>query len=185
VSLGGGIQLVNHSGEFIRSADGTAQSPIGVVFLKDGNNNWYFCIQMAIQASRKVGAIFRNRGQKTEIIPLQGNFSGSFSAQSDATVLRRLHGRRSIVGSIGGQVSSIQFTGTIFRDQLADIPTPPSGFEYRTDIQALYEISPDEKLIMRTPYGTEYLVSLIGIDSPRDSVDLANITLNLVEVEDA
>lgn len=185
VSRGGGIQLVNHSGEFIRTSDGTAQSPLGVVFLKDGNNSWYFCIQMAIQDSHKVAAIFRNREQITEIIPLQGNFSGSFSAQNDATVLRRLHGRRSIVGSMGGQASSVQFTGTIFRDQLADIPAPPSGFEYRTDIQALYEISPDEKLIMRTPYGTEYLVSLIGIDSPRDSADLANVTLNLVEVEDA
>ena len=79
---------------------------------------------------------------------------------------------------------TLKFTGTIFKGQIdSTIPSPQAPFSLRQDIQVLYEIPASESVILRMPTGNEYLVRLIGISSPRDEAESANVTLTLIEVE--
>lgn len=186
------VPVLNRAGSYVGS-DSDVTSQIGVAIIQSGSS-WGYCVVSGVQHPyHQIPCIFRRRdeGESTdrmEVIPLQGNVSTSFSAKNDVTVRRRLGGRRSVVGTLGGQQSELQFTGAIFRDQLSEVEGLPSSMGstrviMRQDIQVLYEISPDETLILRTAHGTAYAVRLVSIDSPRDKADLANVTLSFVEVE--
>lgn len=153
------------------------------------NGNACFSLITMSQPTRPVAAIYRyvedtGTQQHIEVIPLQGNLSTTISAENDMVSARRLGGRYGIVGSTGGQAGTLKFTGALFKGQIdSTIPSPQAPFSLRQDIQALYEIPASESVILRMPTGTEYLVRVIGVSSPRDEAESANVTLTLIEVE--
>lgn len=183
---GSGFPIITRSGSYLADTSGSIENAMAIGTY-DGSD-CYTIIRRG-QPERPIAALYRRVRDEEysahiEVIPLQGNLSASISADNDAVSARRIGGRYGIVGATGGQEGSLKFTGTIFRGQIdSTIPSPQAPFSLRQDIQALYEIPASESVILRMPTGTEYLVRVIGVSSPRDMAESANITMTLIEVE--
>jgi hypothetical protein len=183
---GSGFPIITRSGSYLADTSGRIENAMAI-----GTYDGAACYTIIRrgQPERPIAALYRRvrdeeYSEHIEVIPLQGNLSTSISADNDAVSARRLGGRYGIVGGTGGQEGSLKFTGTIFRGQIdSTIPSPEAPFSLRQDIQALYEISASESVILRMPTGTEYLVRVLGVSSPRDVAESANVTINLIEVE--
>lgn len=183
---GYGAPFITRTGSYLDDVS-TQLDTAMVIGTLDGNP--CFSLITRPQPTRPVAAIYRyvedtGTQQHIEVIPMQGNLSTSLSADNDAVSARRLGGRYGLVGSTGGQAGTLKFSGTMFKGQIdSTIPSPQAPFSLRQDIQALYEIPASESVILRMPTGTEYLVRVLGVSSPRDEAESANITLTLIEVE--
>jgi len=185
---GYGVPIITRTGSYLDDSSSRLDTAM-VIGTMDGA--WCYTLISRPQPARPVAAIYRRirdtrSSEHIEVIPMQGNLSVSLSADNDATSARRLGGRYAIVGTTGGQEGSLKFSGTIFKGQLdatISVPSRPDPFVIRQDIQALYEIPASESVILRMTTGTEYLVRVIGVSSPRDVAESANVTLNLIEVE--
>jgi len=183
---GSAFPIITRSGSYLADASGPIENAMAI-----GTYDGQACYTIIKRwpPLRPIAALYRRvrdeeYSEHIEVIPLQGNLSASISADNDAVSARRLGGRYNIVGGTGGQEGSLKFTGTIFRGQIdSTIPSPEEPFSLRQDIQALYEISASESVILRMPTGTEYLVRVLGVSSPRDVAESANITIDLIEVE--
>ena len=61
--------------------------------------------------------------------------------------------------------------------------TASEAYALHESIGDLYRIPDDTTVMLRTSYGTTYSVIITSIESPRSQSNLAQVTINMLEVE--
>lgn len=118
------------------------------------------------------------------IIPLEGNITADYSESRQFVAAQRLGGTRYLAAVTGTKTPSLKFSGTIFRGQLANLPASTiSEVEVSSSVSDLYRIPADAICLLRTAHGTTHQVIVTSIDSPRSVAGLAQVTINMIEVE--
>lgn len=118
------------------------------------------------------------------VIPLEGNVTSDYSESRQFVAAQRLGGSRYLAAVTGTKTPSLKFSGTIFRGQLANLPASTiSEVEVSSSVSDLYRIPADAICMLRTTHGTTHQVIVTSIDSPRSVAGLAQVTINMIEVE--
>lgn len=117
------------------------------------------------------------------IAAIEGNVSFSYAMERDILTARSVGDNAYRIGALPGGSPSIELSGTLFRGQLASWQSAQqTGVQIVSSIQRLFRISPETTCVLRTAAGSVHLVRIVGISAPRGGRDLAEVTLQLVEV---
>lgn len=118
------------------------------------------------------------------VIPLEGNITSDYAESRQFVAAQRLGGSRYLAAVTGTKTPSLKFSGTIFRGQLANLPASTiSEVIISSSVSDLYRIPSDAVCLLRTAHGTTHQVIITSIDSPRSVAGLAQVTINMIEVE--
>ena len=161
-------------------------SHVSLIFGRDDSDVLAFLVlRTTVQNPRPVASLsWVDAAGIVHLIPVQGDLSFSYSSSKRVEAAQRLGATRFIAGTSGGSTPSLKFSGTIFRDELSEIPAPASGWiSFDTSVSDLYRIPDDVDVLFRTTYGTAYLTRIVKVDSPRNSAGQAQITIEMLEVE--
>lgn len=118
------------------------------------------------------------------VIPLEGNIATDYSESRQFVAAQRLGGSRYLAAVTGTKTPSLKFSGTLFSGQLANLPASTiADVIISASVSDLYRIPADAVCLLRTAHGTTHQVIVTSIDSPRSIAGLAQVTINMIEVE--
>lgn len=123
----------------------------------------------------------RTSDQAAVIIPLEGNVTTQYSESREISAAQRLGSGRYIASTNLTRTPTLKFTGTIFRHNF--ITSSSATVFIDASVSALYQIPPDAICTLRTSHGTSHQVMITSIESPRSIAGLAQVTINMIEVE--
>lgn len=159
-----------------------------LLFAKDllFQDQLYYSVMIDSQAiTNPVASLSWQTSDKVvHIMLLEGNLSFSYGRQRDVSSAIRRGARRYVAASSGTEMPSLKFSGTVYKDQLQNWSTTASeAYALHESIGDLYRIPDDTTVMLRTSYGTTYSVIITSIESPRSQSNLAQVTINMLEVE--
>lgn len=117
------------------------------------------------------------------LILLAGNLSFSYGRARDVASAIRRGGKRYLAAASGTESPSLKFSGTVYGAAASIAST--SDVIVHDSIDDLYRIPDDDPVRLRSSYGTTYSVLITSISSPRNVAGLADITIEMLEVEDS
>ena len=164
----------------------TPSSQTSLIFMRNSSNLLgYRVIRETRYETRPIASLswVDTRGV-VHLIPVQGDLNFSYSSSKRIESAQRLGGHKFISGSWGGSTPSLKFSGVIFRDELSHITMPTTtNLVFEQDVSALYRIPADVDVLFRTTYGTGYLVRIVRVDAPRTVSGMAQVSIEMLEVE--
>lgn len=164
----------------------TPSSQTSLIFMRNSSNLLgYRVIRETRYETRPIASLswVDTRGV-VHLIPVQGDLSFSYSSSKRIESAQRLGSHKFISGSWGGSTPSLKFSGVIFRDELSHITMPTTtNLVFEQDVSALYRIPADVDALFRTTYGTGYLVRIVRVDAPRTVSGMAQVSIEMMEVE--
>ena len=163
--------------------DAERQPTSRILVFSGGSDNYLVGGADVPRPERAITTLMYKNDEGVIISAIEGNVSFSYAIERDILTARSVGDNAYRIGSLPGGSPSIELSGTLFRGQLASWQSSQQpGVQIVSSIQRLFRISPETTCILRTAAGSVHLVRIVGISAPRGGRDLAEVTIQLVEV---